>query len=216
MKLKPFILIVIFFIVCCNTGTRDKLTARTDKKTETKNKKHSIAILPFINVDSTFINELEEGLQKQLIVDLIILDKKALPAPAFYKPRQRYIADSLLNFLRKLNNNRFEKIIGVTTKDISTRKDDIENWGILGLGTCPGEVCVISTFRVGKNKISKSVFLRRMTTLALHELGHTYGLAHCPVETCLMKDAGGKMNLDDGDSYCDRCRNYLYENSILK
>lgn len=54
-----------------------------------------------------------------------------------------------------------------------------------------------------------------MTTPALHELGHTYGLEHCPVETCLTKDAGGKMNLDDGDSYCQGCRNYLNKNDIL-
>ena len=215
MNCKPFILIILFFSVSCNTGTREKLTTLTEKHTEEKYKKHSIAILPFINVNSTFINELKKGLQKQLRVDFVILDKKALPVAAFYKPRQRYIADSLLIFLRRLNNNRFGKIIGVTTKDISTRKGDIENWGILGLGTCPGEVCVISSFRAGKNKTSNTVFLRRMTTLALHELGHTYGLEHCPVETCLMKDAGGKMNLDDGDSYCQGCRNYLNKNDIL-
>ena len=216
MIFKPFILLHIILLVSCNSGNTDKPVIFTDKKEIVKNEKHSIAILPFKGIDSNLINELKTGILKQLKVELDILENTSLPDFAFYKPRQRYIADSLLIFLRQKNKNRFEKIIGVTTKDISTRKGDVENWGILGLGTCPGEVCVISTFRAGKDKVSQSVFQRRMTTLALHELGHTYGLEHCPVATCLMKDAGGKMNLDDGDSYCEKCRNYLHGKAILK
>ena len=216
MIFKPFILLVIIFIVSCNSDNTSKSVILTDKKEIVKNEKHSIAIVPFQGIDSNLIKELKTGILKQLKVELDILEKTSLPDFAFYKPRQRYIADSLLIFLRQINKNKFEKIIGITTKDISTRKGTVENWGILGLGTCPGEVCVISSFRAGKDKVSPSVFLHRMITLALHELGHTYGLEHCSVATCLMKDAEGKMNLDDGDSYCEKCRHYLHEKDILK
>lgn len=216
MVVNPFILLFIIFIVSCNNGNTDKSVIAIDKKGIVKKEKHSVAILPFTEVDSNLIKELKTGLQKKLAVEVTILKNALLPDFAFYKPRQRYIADSLLIFLRQVNANKFEKIIGVTTKDISTRKGDVANWGILGLGTCPGEACLVSTFRAGKNKVSQNVFLQRMTNLALHELGHTYGLEHCPAATCLMKDAEGKMNLDDGDSYCQACRNYLYRKHILK
>lgn len=216
MIFKSSILIIAFFITACNNRNIDRPVTLTDKKKIQKSEKHSIAILPFSDVDSSLIKELKAGLQNQLTVEVAVLDNTPLPAFAFYKPRQRYIADSLLIFVRQANKNKFEKIIAVTTKDISTRKGDVENWGILGLGTCPGQACVISTFRAGKNKVSHSIFLRRMTTLALHELGHTYGLEHCPVAICLMKDAEGKMNLDDGNSYCEKCRNYLHDKDILK
>jgi len=86
----------------------------------------------------------------------------------------------------------------------------------LGLGYCPGRACVVSTFRAGKKKVSQIVFERRMVTLSLHELGHTYGLEHCPVSDCLMKDAQGKMALDDGDSYCGNCLDYLRLQLLLK
>ena len=118
--------------------------------------------------------------------------------------------------MSQTNNGRFEKILGLTIKDISTKKDPHENWGILGLGSCPGEACVISSFRAGKTKVSHTEFIRRMITLALHETGHTYGLEHCPVANCIMKDAKGKMDLDDGDSYCEKCRIYLVAKGILK
>lgn len=216
MNLKIFIIIIIIFLVSCNTKSKDKSIVPAEKMIIVKNEKHSIAILPFDNIDSNLIKELKNGLQKQMAVEITVLNNISIPDFAFYKPRQRYIADSLLVFLKQINKSKAEKIIGITTKDISTRKGNVENWGILGLGACPGQACVVSTFRAGKNKVAYKYFCRRIITLSLHELGHTYGLEHCPVETCLMKDAEGKMNLDDGDSYCNKCKNYLLSNGISK
>lgn len=197
-----------FFLIACNNADQQQ-------KEIIKKKEHTLAILPFSGTDSALLRKIKEGLQSKLEVKITELSPATLPAYAFYKPRQRYIADSLLTFLYRTNNGRFEKIIGITTKDISTRKDPHENWGILGLGSCPGEACVISSFRAGRNKVPGKDFFRRMVTLALHEVGHTYGLQHCPVSDCLMKDAEGKMNLDDGDSYCEKCNNYLKEKGVL-
>lgn len=207
-----FLMFYIVLITSCNPGGKDKEIINQTKS----ERKHTIGILPFKGLDSLLIKALKDKLQKQLAVEVVVLNSASLPIAAFYKPRQRYLADSLLVFLRKINQGKFEKIVGVTMKDISTRKGNIDNWGILGLGTCPGEACIISTFRAGQNKVSNDLFLKRMITLAFHELGHTYGLEHCPSATCLMKDAEGKMNLDDGDSYCEKCRNYLLGKGILK
>lgn len=177
-------------------------------------KKPTVALLPFEGMGKAVLQAVRSGIRDQLKLNVVELPAKPLPANAFYAPRQRYIADSLLVFLRNQKSGAFDQIIGLTTKDISTRKGEIENWGVLGLGSCPGVACVISSFRAGRNKTGEKVFLKRMTTLALHELGHTFGLPHCPDPVCLMKDAEGKMNLDDGDSYCSECRNKLREKGI--
>ena len=217
MRLRFFIsLPAIILLFSCNRKDKNENNSPFHGHEVVKKGNHSFAILPFKGVDSSLLTELKNGLQKQLNVHITVLDDAALPSFAFYKPRQRYIADSLLVFLGETNKGRFEKIIGITTKDISTKKDPHENWGILGLGSCPGEACVISSFRAGKTKVPYKDFIRRMITLALHESGHTYGLEHCPVANCIMKDAEGKMNLDDGDSYCEKCRNYLSGKGVLK
>lgn len=182
----------------------------------TQVKPHSVAILPFRETDTAVLNQVSRGITQQLAVKVTILPEAGLPAFAFYQPRQRYIADSLLVYLKASNKGAAEKIMGITSKDISTKKGDVENWGVLGLGSCPGEACVISTFRAGKDKVSYQQYIRRMITLALHELGHTYGLDHCTAEQCLMKDARGKMNLDDAGVYCGNCQKYLSARGLLR
>jgi archaemetzincin len=42
-------------------------------------------------------------------------------------------------------------VLGITDKDISSTKGVHADWGVMGLGFCPGSACVISSFRV-KNK----------------------------------------------------------------
>jgi len=88
--------------------------------------------------------------------------------------------------------------LGLTSKDISvTKRDDSGNikkpeykyqdWGIMGLAYCPGESCVVSTFRI-KHK-NKTVYFDRLKKVAVHEFGHNLGLPHCPNKKCVMTDA---------------------------
>jgi archaemetzincin len=126
-----------------------------------------------------------------------------LPSSAFYAPRNRYRADSLINYLSRLGNAG-TVIIGLTEKDISTTKGNITDWGIMGLGFQPGNACVISTFRLSKARSTDQFY-----KLALHELGHTEGLPHCSNKTCLMRDAEGSNHLDEERGFCESCKSFL-------
>jgi archaemetzincin len=97
-------------------------------------------------------------------------------------------------------DKRFTKVIGLTVRDISTTKDDIEDWGIFGLGGLGGRACVVSTFRLRAGKATDPVFQTRLVKVVNHELGHTFGLDHCPVTGCFMQDAGGRIATVDGES----------------
>jgi archaemetzincin len=127
----------------------------------------------------------------------------ALPATAFYKPRNRYRADSLIRFLRDLTPAG-QVSIGLTDKDISTSKADVADWGVMGLGFCPGQACVASSFRLAKNNKKEQLY-----KVAIHELGHTEGLPHCPVKTCLMRNAEGRNPTNEEIGFCSSCKNFL-------
>lgn len=207
MRYSPFY--ILLFLCSCSGESRDKVTG-------TNKIQHSIAILPFAGTDKNMIREIQSGLERRLHATIILLEEKPVPRSAFYKPRQRYVADSLLVFLKQCNAGRHGKILGITPKDISTTKKPHINWGIMGLGYCLGEACVISSFRPMKKVRNREHFINRMVVLALHELGHTYSLPHCPNDPCIMKDAGGKMNLDNGETYCTKCSAFLKQSGILR
>jgi archaemetzincin len=47
----------------------------------------------------------------------------------------------------------------------------------------------------------------RLAKVAVHELGHTLGLPHCPNVGCLMEDAEGRVATCDREyDFCARCR----------
>ena len=131
--------------------------------------------------------------------------KKSIPLPsqAYYKPRNRFRADSLIRILRDLTPEN-HITLGLTSKDISTTNDGINDWGVMGLGYRPGKSCIASTFRLNKTE-TKSQFFK----VAIHELGHTEGLPHCPEKYCFMRDAEGKNPTNDEKEFCINCKQRL-------
>lgn len=208
-RLVNFAALQLLFItmVSCNWGKKNPGPVGHDQQ---------ILLVPFKGTDMGTLSELRKRLNTRVRAEIRIMPPVQLPVFAFYEKRKRYIADSLLVFLSKYSSGRHTKVVGIAGADISTRKAPHANYGIMGLAYCPGESCVISSFRVKRTSRSREHFLTRMTVLALHELGHTYSLPHCKNDPCLMRDAEGKMNLDNGENYCADCSFYLRKWGILQ
>ena len=130
-----------------------------------------------------------------------------LPIAAYYQPRHRYRAERLLDFLNRRMPADGWRILGLTATDISTTKGGVADWGILGLGEMPGKASVISSFRCKRKAHNSQHAIIRLAKVAVHEIGHTLGLPHCPTRGCLMEDAEGKVvTVDRERNFCARCR----------
>lgn len=161
-----------------------------------------INIQPFGDINATQIAYIYQ--QLSAIYDSVQLLKSIpLPQTSYYTPRNRYRADSLIIFLKNQTANGYITI-GLTNKDISTTKGKFKDWGIMGLGFCPGKACVVSTFR-----LSKKETLDQLYKISVHELGHTHGLPHCTTKTCFMRDAEGKNPLKEETNFCPKCKLFL-------
>ncbi len=155
------------------------------------------------------------GLRAFYPVEVKVLAAVPLPKPAWYPPRQRWRAEKLLDFLSDRMPADGAKVLGLTAADISTTNGTIRDWGVLGLGTLDGKSCVISTFRTTRG-VSLSVARQRLAKVAVHEVGHTFDLAHCPSRGCLMEDAMGKVaTCDREDDLCPRCRKALAAKGVV-
>ncbi|MCP2027648.1 archaemetzincin [Flavobacterium sp. HSC-32F16] len=140
---------------------------------------------------------------KALNPNVVLRTDISFPENSFYKPRNRYRADSIIKHLKN-NIGKDSVIVGLSNYDISTTYKGIKDWGVMGLGYVPGKSCVVSDFRLSAKTKNQQFY-----KLVLHELGHTEGLPHCSVKTCLMRDAEGGNPLDQEKAFCQSCKSFL-------
>lgn len=160
----------------------------------------TIAIQPLGKMPAAQVEKVKAGILALYAMKVEVLPAKPLPKEAYYEPRERYKADKLLDLLDQETGADFTKVIGLTTQDISSRKGEIADWGIFGLGQLGGRACVVSTYRLHAGKASEPVFQSRLAKVSIHELGHTFGLDHCPNTGCFMNDGAGKIATVDAES----------------
>ena len=145
-------------------------------------------------------------------VDVVVLERAALPRSAFYAPRKRYRAERLLQTLDQIVPKDGYRILGVTDVDISTTKGAYADWGVMGLGSMDGRTCVLSSFRCRRGAKNVEHAMIRMGKTAVHEIGHTFGLPHCSNRGCLMEDGHGTVFTSDREyDLCSDSRLRLVE-----
>jgi archaemetzincin len=191
MKYYSALLLVLLFVFSCADSIQEKYVQPI-----------TIDIQPFSDISKEKVDFVYRELSK-IYPNITIKKSIDLPAMAYYKERNRYRADSLIKFLRKQTQAN-HLIIALTSKDISWTKGKITDYGIMGLGLCPGQVCVASSFR-----LSKTDNMRQLFVVSIHELGHTQGLPHCPVKTCFMRDAEGGNPTNEETEFCPKCKAHL-------
>ena len=191
---------IIALIISCN---QNQVSTKSNKEIHPKfsktKKDVTILVQPFADFPPSELTYVVKQLKKTYS-KVIIKKSIEFPKNSLNQSKTRHRADSLIEFLSK-NTKAGYLTIGLTTKDISSTKGNIPDWGIMGLGYCPGKSCIASSFRLkGKNKLEK------LFKVAIHELGHTEGLPHCAIKTCLMRDAKGKDRIDEEKGFCPKCR----------
>jgi archaemetzincin len=166
-----------------------------------------VAIQPLgPGVSDAMLASVRRGIERTYEVETRVLPPRPLPRSAWYEPRKRWRADTILDELEGLLPDDCDRIAGLTSKDISTTKGKHHDWGILGLGSLGGPSAVISSFRTRK-RVKDVPPIQRLERVAIHEVGHTLGLPHCPTQGCYLEDAGGTVETIDGETHlCDLCR----------
>jgi archaemetzincin len=139
-----------------------------------------------------------------------------LPRTAYHAARGRYRAEKLLAHLDQTHPGAF-RVMGLTAVDISTTKGKVADWGVLGLASIDGKACVLSAFRCRRSARHHAHAVERLGKTAVHELGHTFGLEHCPLKGCLLEDGKGTVVTTDGETdLCVECRKKLAESGMLR
>jgi archaemetzincin len=169
-----------------------------------------IGILPVGQVDSGGFVELQQGLVKTFPDTACSVIKEVLPVPqqAFDKKRNQYNSSVILNEIRAFaaKSEEYHRVLGVIDVDIFASGLNY----VFGEAYAPGRVALISLWRLkpafyGENT-GKAVFMLRTLKEAVHELGHTLSLQHCPRALCVMHFSNSIFDTDRKQSlFCGQC-----------
>lgn len=172
-----------------------------------------VILVPLRSFPADLLEAVDHALSVELEVEVEVHEVVELPDEAYYAPRKRYRAEKLLDFLERYATEPDVKVLGVTEVDISTTGDSAPDWGIFGLGRLGGSTAVISSYRLKRKPKNREHVLFRVSNVAVHEVGHTFGLDHCDEKAseCVMLDAEGGIENTDRSSgtFGPGCRRLL-------
>lgn len=175
------------------------------KETTTNNKiPKQISIYCMGGYPADSVQYLEVCLRKYFPNVRVMPNNINLPSQYFNKERNRYLASGLLDELAKHRNN--DAVIGVTDYIIFKPNKKSDTFGIMGMSYTNTFKSIVST-KIPLN--GKEQSKDNICKLALHELGHGFGLKHCPNETCYMVDAEGTMKIENAIGFCESCKHVL-------
>lgn len=205
--MKYMFLIIAFILCSCSKSAVNKDT--------------TIGIIPYKGINQKNVVMLQQAIERYYGVNVKLLNSHPLPKSAFVNTKSpRYRADSLIKIQERTIPKNVDYILGLTENDISTTKREKDgsikkpasrysDFGIMGLAYCPGNSCVVSDFRL-KHK-NKEIHFGRFKKVVIHELGHNFGLPHCPNKKCVMTDAVESIKTIDNANpdLCNACKSKL-------
>jgi archaemetzincin len=130
----------------------------------------------------------------------------AEPAGGFDPARGQWSAPEMLKALLAARPPDAERILGVTARDLFVPVLSF----VFGQAQMDGPTAVISLARLSQSfsglPEDRPLLLQRARKEALHELGHTFGLVHCPDAACPMSLSTGIVMVDrKGEAFCASC-----------
>jgi archaemetzincin len=170
-----------------------------------------IGLLRIGQVDLAAVSRIQESLDTIFPNTESILINETLPVPkeAFDRKRKQYRSEIILGRVEEYAEKQktLQRILGITDVDIFTSSLNF----VFGEARCPGKVALISLHRLRPEfdggKPNVELLMDRTEKEAVHELGHTFGLAHCSNPFCVMYFSNSIFDTDRKQSlFCSKCQ----------
>jgi len=164
-----------------------------------------IVLIPIGEIDEAVLESLRQPLTQAFGQETKIGNKMPLLRESYYHSRHQYLASPLFSLipLPDLDN----RALGVVDVDIFAPGLNF----VFGLADISGRRALISLRRLRQEFYGlpqdERLFLERAIKEAVHELGHTYGLKHCPSPTCVMHFSNRLHDTDVKSwKFCPNCQ----------
>ncbi len=162
------------------------------------------------NIFEVNVKELERHLHGTFTFPVKTINGKINIEDTFDSVRKQYYSTKILKEMLRDNPPDALKIIGLTPLDLCI---PILTF-VFGEAQLGGNLGIVSIARLKQEFYglppNSDLLFRRLVKEMNHELGHTFGLIHCPQRDCVMYLANSIRDVDiKGESFCARCKELL-------
>ena len=136
------------------------------------------------------------------------IEESHIDLSKFYDPlRHQYDGNGLLKEIDTTYSSQLIKKIGLFRVDLFI---PILTY-IFGQAAFKGSTGIASIYRLRNEqygiKKDEALLLNRFSKVVIHELGHTFGLIHCLIPTCVMRSSTYVEDIDQkSHNLCIQCR----------
>jgi archaemetzincin len=146
----------------------------------------------------------------------VVGDVLAVPQHAYDRKRNQYNSTMILDDVDVYVEGQrdFDLVLGLVDVDVFASGLNY----VFGEAYAPGRAGMISLWRLNPQfygeAANSAIFVARIVKEAVHEVGHTLGLAHCSRSYCVMHFSNSIFEVDKKQSlFCDQC--YLTASSAI-
>jgi archaemetzincin len=164
-----------------------------------------ITLKPLGNIADEIMEELKDRVGSIFHCPVEIKAGVSDLAQAYNPERKQYFSSKLLASLEKSEGE--EKVVGIADVDLYVPRLNF----VFGEADMVSRTAIVSLCRLRPEYYGlapdEALFLERATKEIVHELGHTFGLRHCPDNKCVMHFSNSLADTDLKEaSFCNRCR----------
>lgn len=196
--------LVVLVLLSCNQQSKNDVRTPVKALKGSRKLPTSITIWRYGNFPIDKARNLKRHLESYYPKVVLKDEALLLPESQYNKDRNRYCGAGLFGDLGKHRNG--DAVIGLTDYVIYHPNKISPTFGVMGISPVGTYKCVVSSKipRNGKEHSEENFY-----KLALHELGHAFGLPHCPNQHCYMVDAEHKMKFPQTTGFCESCKSKL-------
>ena len=157
-------------------------------------------------VENKLLRMLEKPLEKIFGISChLSTDILEIPERSYNPSRDQYHSTEILYSMMNILKRDSDHVLGVTNVDLYASRLNF----VLGEAEYPGNFAIVSLNRL--KSPNKKLFLKRVLTEAVHEVGHTFGLSHCRNHLCVMHFSNSVVETDiKGPGFCSDCLSKLF------
>lgn len=168
-----------------------------------------ILVRPVGGVETATLRDIEASVAQQF-GQAARLDAVAEPAEAFDERRRQWSSVAMLKRAKETAPDGDDKVLAVTERDLFIPMLTF----VFGQAQMDGRFALVSLARLRQDfyglPASPELLRRRARKECFHELGHAFGLAHCPDAGCPMSLSTGISQVDaKAEHFCASCASAL-------